>query len=516
MKKTVHVLALLLLSLFLVAPAMGAQQPTIVTYGVHADPMVFWDPAETWAAEIKVLQNIYEPLVRIEPGDPDRFFPVLAESWQEADDKLSWTFKLRQGVKFHSGKVLTAELAAASLNRSLKGGKGAVYIWDGVDTIEATDSNTLLIKLSRPLPLLHIVSSGYGAYIYNPEHDRDWYYKLNADGTGPFRLNSYKKDSEVILERFPDYWGGWDADGKQADFAVVKVIKEQITRRQMLVNGDVDIVDSLGPEILEPLAKDPNIAISRIPSFQQLTVFLNTQKGPLKDVKVRQALAYLMPYQDIVDHVMKGHAIQARGVIPPTLWGHGKDLKQYTYDPEKAAALLKEAGYEKGGFKLLYTYTAGDQNIQRVGELFKDALAKAGVDMELRGMTVDTKYNLAKAEKPEDRQDITTLYWWPDNVDPQGYLYSQFRGEKNIGFNFGYYSNPEVDRLIDEGIKLSGASVSQAIEKYIEAQRIILEDCPALMIYCDEYVRPYRKSISGYKDNPGYPETVFFYNLKKN
>ncbi len=511
--KKVLLLLVLLVVFVLAGTASAASKPVIITFGTHADPMVFWDPAETWAAEIKVLQNIYESLVRIEPGHPDKFAPALAESWQTSKDNLTWTFKLRKSVKFHSGKTLTAQIAADSLNRTIKGGKGAVYIWDGVKSIKARDANTLEISLERPLPLLYIVSSAYGAYIYNPEHNRDWYYKLNADGTGPYKLKSYKKDSEVVLEKFADYWGGWDNNKAQADFAVVKVIKEQITRRQMLVKGEVDIVDSLGPDVLEPLKTDPNISISRIPSFQQLYLFLNSKKGPLENVKVRQALAYLMPYEDIIKFVMKGNAVQARGVIPPTLWGHGKNLKQYSYDPKKAAQLLKEAGYEKGGFKLLYTYTAGDQNIQKVGELFKDSLRKAGIDLELRGMTVDTKYNLAKAENPKDRQDITTLYWWPDNVDPQGYMFSQFHTDKKIGYNFGYYSNPKVDKLIDEAIEISGTSVSKATEKYIEAQKIILEDCPALMIYCDEYVRPYRKNLGDYKDNAGYPETVFFYQL---
>jgi peptide/nickel transport system substrate-binding protein len=505
-------LMVLMVLLSLASMAMAAA-PSVVTYAVHADPMVFWDPAETWAAEIKVFQNIYESLVRIIPGQPDQFIPVLAESWEESADKLSWRFKLRKGVKFHSGLDMNAHVAAESLNRTIKGNKGAVYIFDGVKEIQALDDYTLEFLLERPLPMLYIVSSGYGSYIYNPEHPREWYYSINADGTGPYKLNSYKKDAEIILERFDGYWRGWRQENPAPDFAVVKVVKEQITRRQLLTKGDVDIVDTLGAEVLEPLKQDENISISRTPSYQQLTVFLNTKKPPLDNKKVRQALAYLMPYDDVVNFVMKGQAVQARGVVPPNLWGHSEDLFQYNFDPEKAKALLAEAGYPDGGFKLLYTYTAGDQNIQKVGELFKDSLAKAGIELELRGMTVDSKYNLAKATDPLDRQDITTLYWWPDNVDPQGYFVCQFHSEEQIGYNFGYYSNAEVDKLIDEAVELSGVSIEKAVEKYIRAQEIILEDCPAIMVYCDEYVRPYRKNLGGYVDNPAYPETVFFYDL---
>lgn len=515
MKKLMLALFVVMIVFGMVVKSDAQTTPSMITYAVHADPMVFWDPAETWAAEIKVLQNIYEPLVKVIPGKPDKFIPILAESWTESADHLKWTFKIRKNVKFHSGKMLTAQMAADSLNRTIKGGKGAVYIFEGVKEIKATDNSTLEFILDRPLPLLYIVSAGYGAYIYNPEHDKDWYYSLKADGTGPYKLRSYRKDGEVILEKFSDYWNGWRTENPAPDFAVIKVVKEQITRRQMLVNGTVDVVDMLGADILEPLKKDPNISISKISSYQQLTVFLNTQKEPLNNKKVRQALAYLMPYEDLIRYVMKGNAVQARGVIPPNLWGHGEQLFQYKYDIEKAKQLLSEAGYPNGGFKLLYTYTAGDQNIQKMGEIFKDSLAKVGIELELRGMTVDSKYNLAKATNPQDRQDITALYWWPDNIDPQGYMVSQFHSEKEVGFNFGYYSNPKVDALIDEAINVAGVSTEKAVQKYIQAQEIILDDCPAIMVYCDEYIRPYRKNIIGYKDNPGYPETVFFYDLHK-
>jgi peptide/nickel transport system substrate-binding protein len=517
--KVISILLVVLITVVAAGCSGGEEQqgndntPKTVTYVTHSDPMVFWDPAETWAIEIVALQNIYEPLVRIDPMNDNEFIPVLATEWKSSDDGLKWEFKLREGVKFHSGKELTADIAARSLKRTIDLGKGAAYIWDGVKEINAKDDNTLEFVLERPLPMLYIVSSAYGSYIYDPDLERDWYYEGNADGTGPYKLNDYSKDSEVILEKFQDYWGGWNQD--QFDYAIVKIVPESATRRQLLVRGEADIVEQMPLEDVEALKSDENILISDITSYQQLYAFLNTQKAPLDNKYVRQALSYLMPYQDIVDHVMLGSATQARGVIPPNLWGHGKDLMQYNYDLDKAKELLAQGGYPDGGFKLLYTYTAGDKNEQKVGELFKDALSKVNIDMEIRGMTVDSKYDLAKATDPNDRQDITMLYWWPDNVDPQGYMYSQFRTEKEVGFNFGYYSNPEVDRLIDEAIAISGTSIEEATEKYIEAQEIILDEAPAIHLYCENYVRPYRKDLKGYADNPAYPNAVFFYELSR-
>ncbi|HHY96250.1 MAG TPA: ABC transporter substrate-binding protein, partial [Firmicutes bacterium] len=284
-------------------------------------------------------------------------------------------------------------------------------------------------------------------------------------------------------------------------------------RRQMLTSGEADVVEQMPVEDIQALKNEKGIAISSVTSFQELYAFLNTQKPPLDNKYIRQALAYLMPYDDIIKYVTLDTAVQARGVIPPSLWGYGEGIFQYKYDLEKAKELLAKGGKPNGGFKLLYTYTAGDKNEQKVGELWKDALAKVGIDLEIRGMTVDTKYKLARDPDPKKRQDITMLYWWPDNVDPSGYLFSQFHSEKEVGFNLGYYSNPQVDRLIEEGMNIAGTSIEEATKKYVEAQNIIVEESPAVFVYCEKYLRPYRADLKGYKDNPAYPNVVFFYDL---
>ena len=489
--------------------------PNVVTYISHTDPMVYWDPAESWAVEVIVLFNMYETLVKVDPLENNKIIPVLAESWEESPDSLKWTFTLRKGVKFHSGKELTADIAVRSIQRTIESNMGAGYIWNGVKEIKALDNNTIEFTLSSPLPMLYIVSSQYGAYIYNPEYDTDWYNKGNEDGTGPYKLKSYKKNSEIILEKFDDYWGGWPKDTKKFDYAIVKVVTESVTSRQMIMLGEADIVRQLPVEDIEALKSDKNITISKVGSFQVLYVFLNTQKPPLDNKYVRQALSYLMPYEDIVKYVLLGNATQARGVVPPTLWGHGKDVFQYNYNIEKAKELLTKGGYPNGGFKLLYTYTPGDKNQQKVGEMFKDALKKVNIDLEMRGMTTDARYILARSSNPKDCQDTIANNWWPDALDPVGYFLSQFYSEEKVGFNFGYYSNKEVDKLIDDAIRLSGISIDEAIKKYIEAQNIIMDECPAIMLYCEDYLRPYRNNLKGYKDNPAYTNVVFFYDLSR-
>ncbi len=518
MKKRAVLLLALALAVLTVLTAVGgckkaAEKPLTVTYITYADPMVDWDPARSWAAEDVMMQNVYETLVRIQPDGT--FTPLLAKSWTESPDHLTWTFELQPNVKFHHGAVLTAEMAAASIKRTIEMKKSATYIWDGVREINATGPLTLEFKLDRPLPMLYIVSSAYAGYIYNPEHPTEWYSEPNADGTGPYQFVSYKKDSEVILQRFNDYWKGWPTDRKTFEYAIIKTVQEPATRRQMLTSGEADIIEQMPVEDIEAMKNDPNVKISNVTSFQILNAFLNVQKPPLDNVKVRQALSYLMPYDDIVKYVMNDTAVQARGVLPPNMWGYSDEVFQYTYDEAKAKQLLTEAGYPNGGFKLLYTYTAGDKNEQKVGELWKDALAKFGIELEIRGMTVDSKYNLARDPDPLKRQDITMLYWWPDNVDPSGYFISQFHTEKEVGFNLAGYYNPEVDRLMEEAIAAAGVSIDEATRLYTECAQKIMQDAPVIPVYCENYVRPYRADLVGYVDNPAYPNVVFFYELSR-
>lgn len=519
-KKLISLVSLILVVASLSALVAGctggkAATPSTVTLLVTSDPMVSWDPADSWAAEIVVLQNIYETLVRVDPADNNKVTGVLAESWQESADHLTWTFKLRKGVKFHSGKELTADMAVKSIQRTIDLKKGAYYIWDGVKEIKAVGTDTIQFSLSRPLPMLMITSSAYAAYIYNPEYDSKWYYGPAADGTGPFKFQSYAKDDKVILQKFDGYWGGWK-DKNKFDYAIVRKVSEAATARQLLTSGDADLVFDLPPEDITALAKDTNLKIYKTDSFQVLSLFLNTEKPPLDNKLVRQALSYLMPYQDVINYILNGNAVQARGVLPPNLWGYGKDLFQYSYNPDKAKDLLAQAGYANGGLKFVYSYGASNRTGQKIAEMFKDSCAKVGITIELKPMaTISTSYTQARDPNPMNRQDMMTLYWWPDDVDPYSYLFSQFHSEEAVGFNFSYYKNATVDKLMDDANALAGVSIPQATEKYIEAQKIIIDDAPVLFLFTDTYVRAARADLLGYKDNPAYATAVFFYELSK-
>ena len=487
--------------------------PQIAFYGATNDTMVFWDPSDSYSNEIIAMNNIYERLLQYDPAT-NQFTGVLAKEWQTSPDALTWTFTLREGVKFHSGNEMTAEAVKSSIERTMKRGNGAAFIWEAVKSIETDGKYKVIFHLSHPSPLDLVAASGYAAFIFDPtvaqKNGEDWFSKGNEAGTGAYMLESWQQGGDLVLKQFPDYWQGWS--GKHFSKVVYKTVPEAATKRQMLEAGQLDFVEMLPFEQVEALKSSPNVTITTTPSFQNLMAFFNTQKKPLDNVKVRQALSYAFPYNVVVNDVMKNYAQQSRGPIPKGLWGHDDHLPQYTYDLDKAKQLLNDAGYPQGGFTLTMTYASGDENERRMAELYKAELAKLGITLELKGMPWEAQWDQGKATKPQDRQDIFVMYWWPDYANPYSFLYSLFHTEDKVLFNLGYYSNPQYDQLIDKANGLAATDRQQAIQLYVQAQELLLQDAPALFMYDQEYVRAMRSNFKGYTDNPAYPNVVFFYN----
>lgn len=475
--------------------------------------VVFWDPSETWSNEVIAFQNVYETLLRYDPF-ADTFEPILATDYSVSEDGLTWTFELREGVVFHTGNPFNAEAVKYSIDRTMELGMGASFIWAAVEEINVLDEFSVEFVLAYPSPIDLIASAAYAAYIFDPvvteEKGSDWFYEGNAAGTGPYMVESWTPMDELVLTRFDDYWGGWEQEG-HFEKAVLKVVQEPSTARHMLEAGEADWASLLPFELITALEADPDIMVTTTPSFQNLLGLFNTEKAPLDDAAVRQALSYAFPYDSVIEFVMMGYASQGRGPIPKGLWGHSEELYQYSHDLDRAADLLAQAGYPDGGFELLLTYASGNEIQRRIGELYKAELAGLGIDLELRGMPWESQWDMAKAPNPEARQDIFVFYWWPDAPDPISWLWSLYYTEEEIGFNLSYFSDPRYDDLIDEASVLAGIDRDQAIELYGQAQAIVIEEAASLFIYDQEYVRVMRTNFKGYRDNPVYPNVVFLY-----
>lgn len=508
------------LALLVLVGAVGCAKvsttPTVAVYASANQVIVFWDPSDSYSNEIIVMNNLYETLLRYDPAS-DKLIPVLATGYQVSADGLTWTFELRKGVKFHTGNEMTADAVKYSIERTMKRGMGAAFIWSPVKEMKVLDPYKIEFDLSYPAPLDMIAASGYGAHIFDPapvqQNGEDWFSQGHEAGTGPYTLESFTGKEEVVLKKFPDYWRGWK--GQHFDKVVFQEVSEASTRAQMVQAGQVDFVENLPIEQIDRLRSDPKVAITTTPSFQNLLGFFNTEKPPLDRKLVRQAISYAVPYDQIITEVMKGTATQGQGPVPKGMWGHDSSLFQYNLDLDKAKELLTQAGYPNGGFKLMLTYASGDETERRVAELFKASLAKLNINLEIRGMPWEPQWDLAKATKPGDRQDIFVMYWWPDYSTPYSWLNAMYHSEESINFNLGYYKNPEYDQLIDEGQKLSGSDRKRAIDLFGQAQKMLVDDAISIYFFDQSYVRAIRADFEGYVDNPSYPHVVFFYDTHR-
>jgi peptide/nickel transport system substrate-binding protein len=476
------------------------------------------DPATSFSNDGLVLSNAYETLTRYIPGGEGQaatIQPVLAESWETSADGLSWTFRLRPGVKFHDGSDLTSEAVKGSIERTMQIAGGAAFIWSPVTAIETPDPQTVVFKLSSPQPLDVITSSGFAAWIMSPaalDKDSAWFNAGNDAGSGPYKIDRYEPGQRAVLTRVPDYWGGAPEGG--FDTAVFEIVEDAVLGQSMIEGGDADWTYGLPYENLDALKEDPDLAVVVNPSFETLVGLYNTRKAPLDRPKVRQALSLAFPYDDVIMAGTAGLGSRAKGVIPAGIWGHDPDAPIPNTDIEAARALLAEEGLADSGLELVMTYATSDPLEATAGELWKANLAQLGITLTLQPMAWEAQWELAKSD-PAAAQDIFVMYWWPTYVTPYDYLFNLFHSEESPAYNLGYYANPAFDTMIDEAATLSGTDRARAEAMFIEAQRLMINDAAAVFILDKPNIHVIRSDVKGYADNPAYGHIVFVNDLSR-
>jgi peptide/nickel transport system substrate-binding protein len=498
--------------------------PLVLKYASSAN-ITTWDPIASFSTEAAYMANMYEQLLRVNvPGSAEQYTPLLATSWEKSDDGLVWTFHLRENVKFHDGEPMNAAAVVKSIEAA-KDHAGASFIWLPLDKVEAVDDMTVKFTLSYAQPLELILGSEYAAYIVSPKAldaaaDNKDYWAAGVDaGTGPYMLESYKADQEVVLTKNPDYWGGWQ-DG-QYDKVLASIVPEATTRQQMMESGDADIVTTIPGDSYANFENNPDYAVSFEPALFNYTAFFNTTKKPLNDVKVRQALSYAIPYEDIIKIGASGRGTQSHGTAPNGVFPYSTDVKQYTYDIEKAKQLLKDAGHEGGKFKLTMTYASENSTEEAFAPLIKDSFSQIGVDVTIQPMQFSEQWTLAKAD-PAKAQDIFLLLYWPTYSDAGGdNMYSMFYGAKDAPhlnatkFNLSYWYNPDYNALWDAASALSGTDLASSLAKYTEAQNLMVDQAPAAFLLDTKVAIIVPTRITGFKYNLNYPDVRFwFYDLR--
>ncbi len=500
-------------------PAYSGDPSTLVvssgSEAVTLDPHVSFDGQSPllWRAS-------YETLVKYD-GSTLNIIPNLAESFDISEDQLTYTFKLRPGITFTDGTPFDAAAVKFNIERQAKVEQGIAYALGGIESIETPDDLTVVIKIGSPNDgFLSAFAGTYAVYMISPtavrEHEENGdlaqgWLRSNMVGTGPYVLTNYTQAQQAVFERNPNYWQGWD--GQHFERVIVKYITEASTTRLLMERGDVDIALFLPDDVVEAMDGEPGIVVTNEPSFNLYYLMLPTHKTPTKDVKVRQAISYGFDYATWTQDMMQGRAEQARGPLPSTLEGFDPNTPQYQYDPAKAKALLAEAGYPDGGFTIKYTYETGYWWKRPLGELFQANMKDLGITVEIQELSPAAWADLLTNK--EQAEHAYGLVWWPTLNSPSDYLWSMFHsgGQGSAGFNWNYYSNEEVDQLLDAAPGEPDPEKRQAM--YSRIQKILVEDAPGLFVYEKNYRLPMREEVQNFVFNGVYIEMLDFYTLHK-
>lgn len=490
----------------------------ILYHAYNSAPYVTLDPSTEISNGIMVLQNVYETLTHYnaETGEVE---PLLATTWTSNDEGTEWVFQLRDDVTFHDGTTMTAQQVVNSIERTMKLGQGGAYIWDAVlesngGSIKATGDHEVTITCGYPAAIDLIASAGYAAYIMSDsviDQDVAWFNEGHDGGTGPYTIAQATGDS-VVLKAFEDYRDGWSDN--QYKNIIIKEVAESSARRQMLETGECQISADFSSTDLAALRKETDkVYTSEFETFNNVIMFLNTACEPCSNADFRRALAYAFPYDETVDQIMDGNAVQSVGIVPSGLWGHDDNAFHYTFDLDKAKEYLDKSGVDVSNLTLTVTYLNGDDEYASAMQLYQTNLRKLGINLELRSMEWDQQWAQAQNTDPAARQDMFVFIWWPDYADPVSWFQSLLHSEDTINYNLSYVNDPELDAIIDEAVELTVSDRAAAEQKYIEAQQIIADQAYLLPLYDQVHTFVVNNGIQGVYENPAYSNTIAYYNV---
>ena len=525
MKKTIPILLCIVMAAALLSGCGGSSAPAAqqtsanlqdmkILYHTHnTTPYVTLDPSIEYSNGIMVLQNVYDTLTHYDAESGD-VVPQLATSWTSNEDGTEWVFQLRDDAKFHDGSAVTATQVVNSIQRAIDMGQGAAYIWDAVESMEATGDYEVTIKCSYPSAIDLAASSAYAAYIMSDtavEKDTTWFNEGNDGGSGPYMISQATGDS-VILQAFEDYRGGWNDN--QFRNVIIKSVPESSARRQMLETGECQLSCEFSATDLEALeTQTDKLHVYKAETFNNVVMFINTEVAPGDNADFRRALAYAFPYEQTINAIMNGNSLQSVGMVPRGLWGHSDEIFQYTFDMDKAKEYLEKSGVDTDGLKLTVTYMTGDDTYASALQLFQVNLRSLGIDLELKSMEWDQQWAQAQNTDPADRQDLFVFIWWPDYADPVSWFQSLLHSEDEIVYNLSYLHDDELDALIDEAIELTVTDRAAAEQDYIEAQKINADQAYILNLYDQVHTYVVSNSIDGVSENPAYSYAVDYYSV---
>jgi len=464
-------------------PSEARTPPNVLVVAQIAEPKSLDPQTVTAVNDFRILMNLYDGLVRYRPGSLE-VEPALAESWEISDDGTEYTFHLREGITFHDGTPFDADAVVFTFDRMLDeehpyhdtGPFPLSFFFGSVVNVEALDPNTVRFTLAEPYaPFLSNLAYPTGL-IVSPaavrEHGKE--FGRNPSGTGAFQFGEWRANERVVVERNPDYWEG----APPLEAVVFRPITDANTRVAEMLSGGIDLMVEVPPDALGRFSGSPDYSVHEQVGPHVWFLILNMKEGPTSDQRVRQAINYAIDKQALVENVLQGTAEVAAGPVAPAFsWAYNEDLEPYPYDPELARDLIEEAGYE--GASLTFYVTEGGSGMLdpiAMGTAIQADLEAVGLEVEIE--TYEWNTFLGKVNPGlEGKADMAEMAWMTNDPDTLPFLTLRtgaFPAEG--GFNSGYYSNPEVDRLLEQARRSTDRD--ERARLYYEMQEIVHEDAP--------------------------------------
>lgn len=422
--------------------------------------------------------------------------PALAESWETSEDGKSITMTLRQGVTFHDGTPFNAEAAKWNLDRFLDkevNSPNSGSVTPPLESVTVVDDSTIRLNLAQAWrPLLAALGERPG-FVVSPTAAKKYGEDFGANpvGTGPFELVDYTPGQEIKLERNTSYW---NAENIYLDGITIKHVAEQQQQLTMLRTGEAHIGDKVTPQLATTVANDPAVVVLTSEGGSWWALQMDCDKAPFDDPKMRQAIAHATDREGVIGAIYQGKARVGTGPLAVG-WAAPEDMEPiHNFDLDKATQLVTEAGAD--GTTVNFT-NASDSDYQSIVQLLSDNYGKIGFTLASDTVPGSDYYTRVI----EDKIPWSLTQWVP-RADPDGLLRLLFHTDG--GQNSTAYSNPEVDRLLDEAAPMTDTAAAADI--YYQVVQIIEEDAPYVFVcYPDELI-PHNASVGGVAS---YPDAIY-------
>jgi len=472
------------------------ENPNIIVMGMTSGPNNLDGRIGSDDTSQKIGQLIYSSLVTLD--DHLRVVPQLAERIESPDPK-TWVITVRQGVKFHDGHELTSADVAYTFRSLLAPEfvspiKGAFRM---VQSVDVRDRYTVVFTLKEPfltfpgnLVIPPVVPDGAG-----PE------FRDHPIGTGPYKFVRHLVDDRLELAAFDDYYGGRPAN----DGLILRFVPDDIMRGLELRKGTMDLViNDIAPDIVHQLEQAPTLQTVQSAGTDYQYIGLNLRDPILKDVRVRQALAYAIDYQAIIEYLRRGLAYPAVGIIPPVAWAFEPDVFRFSHDPAHARRLLDEAGFpdpDGDGPATRFTLSLKVSNIEfnrLQSAVIQQNFRAVGVGLDVRMYEFATLY----ADVLQGNFQLYFLQWTGGYAADPDILRRAFHSQQipPSGFNRGYFSNPQVDELIDHATASTDEGARMRL--FGEVQKILAKEVPYISLWDKTNFAVAQRTLTGIRLRP--------------